>query len=139
MVTNIMWAQRFSCAHMKRSATFLTISSVALSMLAWEGAISHAWAEDASFAGKTINITIGFAAGGGVDLYGRTLGRHMAHYLPGAPTVVVVNQPGAGGVVALNEWSKRVDPSGLNVTIGAQSQTDPDALNRTHAKFSPID
>ena len=89
------------------------------------------------FAGKTINMTIGFAAGGGVDLYGRTLGRHLVRYLPGNPALVVLNQPGAGGVVALNEWSKRADPNGLSVTIGAQSQTDPDALNRTHAKFDP--
>ena len=58
-------------------------------------------------------------------------------YLPGNPTLVVLNQPGAGGVVALNDWDKRADPNGLSVTIGAQSQTDPDALIRTHARYHP--
>jgi tripartite-type tricarboxylate transporter receptor subunit TctC len=94
-------------------------------------------ADDVNFAGKTVNMTIGFAAGGGVDLYGRTLGRHLAQKLPGAPSVVVFNKPGAGGVVALNDWAARAEPNGLNVTIGAQSQTDPDALSRTKAKFDP--
>jgi tripartite-type tricarboxylate transporter receptor subunit TctC len=122
---------------MKRSIRSLTVCFVALSALAGEDATRYASADEVTFAGKTISMTIGFAAGGGVDLYGRTLGRHMARYLPGAPTLVVLNQPGAGGVVALNDWSKKADPSGLNVTVGAQSQTDPDALNRTHARFSP--
>jgi tripartite-type tricarboxylate transporter receptor subunit TctC len=90
---------------------------------------------DVSFAGKTITMTIGFSAGGGVDLYGRTLGRHLARYLPGHPGLIVLNQLGAGGVVALNDWANRAEPNGLFVTVGAQSQTDPDALIRTRAKY----
>ena len=82
-------------------------------------------------------MTIGFAAGGGVDLYGRMLGRHLVRYLPGQPGLVVLNQLGAGGVVALNDWSNRAPPNGLSVTIGAQSQSDPDALIRTNAKYNP--
>ena len=56
-------------------------------------------------------------------------------YLPGQPALVVLNQLGAGGVVALNDWANKAEPNGLFVTIGAQSQTDPDALIRTHAKY----
>jgi tripartite-type tricarboxylate transporter receptor subunit TctC len=48
-----------------------------------------------SFAGKTITMTIGFGAGGGVDLYGRMLGRHLTRYLPGHPGLIVLNQLGA--------------------------------------------
>jgi hypothetical protein len=40
-------------------------------------------------------------------------------------------------VVALNDWANKAQPDGLFATIGAQSQTDPDALMRTHAKFDP--
>jgi tripartite-type tricarboxylate transporter receptor subunit TctC len=93
--------------------------------------------DDVSFAGRTVTLTIGFAAGGGVDLYGRTLGRHLVRYLPGQPGLVVLNQLGAGGVAALNDWANRAQPNGLFVTIGAQSQSDPDALLRTNAKFDP--
>jgi tripartite-type tricarboxylate transporter receptor subunit TctC len=98
--------------------------------------IGHlAAAQDASFAGKTITMTIGFGAGGSVDLYGRMLGRYLVRNLPGQPGLIVVNQLGAGGVVALNDWSNKAQPNGLFITIGAQSQTDPDALIHTHAQY----
>lgn len=90
-----------------------------------------------SFAGKSIAMTIGFGSGGAVDLYGRTLGRYLVHYLAGQPGLIVVNQLGAGGVVALNDWTNKAEPNGLFVTVGAQSQSDPDALLRTHAKYDP--
>lgn len=91
--------------------------------------------EAPSFAGKTITMTIGFGAGGSVDLYGRTLGQYLVQHLPGHPSLVVFNQIGAGGVVALNSWAAKAEPNGLSVTIGAESQTDPDALFRTQAKY----
>jgi len=49
------------------------------------------------YRGKTINIIVGGAAGGGYDNYGRALGRHMSKYVPGNPSIVVQNMPGAGG------------------------------------------
>ncbi len=117
---------------MKRSFTTFGICSAGLVLACMN---LPAAAQDVSFAGKTITMTIGFAAGGGVDLYGRTLGRHLVRYLPGQPNLVVLNQLGAGGVVAMNDWANKAEPNGLSVTIGAQSQTDPDAVIRTHAKY----
>jgi tripartite-type tricarboxylate transporter receptor subunit TctC len=106
--------------------------------LALAGAVMPAVAaEDTSFAGKTITMTIGFAAGGGVDVYGRILGQAMTKYLPGNPNLVVLNQLGAGGVVALNSWVAKSQPDGLSVTIGAQSQSDPEAIFSTGAKYDP--
>ncbi len=123
---------------MKRSFISFGIYSASIVALAWAGVSHPAAAEDdVSFAGKTITMTIGFGAGGGVDLYGRMLGRHLARYLPGHPRLVVLNQLGAGGVVALNDWANKAEPNGLFVTIGAQSQTDPDAVIRTRAKYDP--
>jgi tripartite-type tricarboxylate transporter receptor subunit TctC len=112
------------------------ICSAALAGLPWVAVDTAAAAQqDVSFAGKSITMTIGFSAGGNVDVYGRMLGRHLARYLPGHPGLIVLNQLGAGGVVALNEWANRAEPNGLFATIGAQSQTDPDALLRTRAKY----
>ena len=48
------------------------------------------------YRGKTINIVVGSAVGGGFDGYARMLGRHFGKYIPGNPTVVVQNMPGAG-------------------------------------------
>ena len=54
-------------------------------------------AVDQFYRGKTINIYIGSSAGGGYDAYARALGRHMGKYIPGNPTIVPQNMPGAGG------------------------------------------
>jgi hypothetical protein len=123
---------------MKSAFISLGIYSASLVALAWAG-VSHPAAaqDDMSFAGKSISMTIGFGAGGGVDLYGRTLGRHLVRYLPGHPGLIVLNQLGAGGVVALNDWANKAEPNGLFVTIGAQSQTDPGAVIQTRAKYDP--
>src|SRR5262249_46686423 len=54
------------------------------------------------YKGKTIQIVVGFGAGGGYDLYARALGRHLGKYVPGHPTVVVQNMEGASSVRAAN-------------------------------------
>ena len=59
-----------------------------------------AGAQPAPFAGKTISMVIGFGPGGGYDLWGRTVGRHIGKHLPGHPGVVPQNMPGAGSYVA---------------------------------------
>lgn len=54
------------------------------------------------YGGKTIKLIVSSAPGGGYDAYGRTFARHFGKHLAGDPTIVVVNMPGAGGVVAAN-------------------------------------
>jgi tripartite-type tricarboxylate transporter receptor subunit TctC len=115
---------------------FLRRCAAGFIVVAWTIAPAAAQ-DDLSFAGKTVTMTVGFEAGSGPDLYGRLLGRHLTRYLPGQPGFVVLNQTGAGGVVAMNNWANKSEPNGLSVTIGAQSQTDPDALMRTQAKYDP--
>jgi len=48
------------------------------------------------YAGKTIEFDVGADVGGGYDIYARTLARHMGSHIPGNPTIVVKNMPGAG-------------------------------------------
>jgi len=54
--------------------------------------------EDTYFKGKEISISIGFGAGGGYDTYGRLMARHFGRFVPGNPTVIAKNEPGAGGM-----------------------------------------
>jgi tripartite-type tricarboxylate transporter receptor subunit TctC len=55
------------------------------------------------FAGKTINLLIGFGPGGANDVWARVISKHMPKYLPGNPTIVPQNYPGAGGLRLINE------------------------------------
>jgi len=50
------------------------------------------------YKGKTINILTGFSPGGGFDLNARVLSRHIGRHIPGNPSVVVQNMPGAGSL-----------------------------------------
>ena len=48
------------------------------------------------FAGKSVDLLIGAPPAGGYDIYARTLGRHLGRHIPGHPTIVAKNMPGAG-------------------------------------------
>ena len=54
------------------------------------------------YKGKTVQVVVGYGAGGGYDLHARLLARHLGRHLPGRPTVVVQNMPGAGSLRAAN-------------------------------------
>jgi tripartite-type tricarboxylate transporter receptor subunit TctC len=54
------------------------------------------------YQGKNIQFVVGGSAGGGYDTYTRLIARHFAQYVPGKPSVVVQNMPGAGMVIAAN-------------------------------------
>ncbi len=56
----------------------------------------------APFAGKTVTVLVGYTPGGGYDRVARIVARHLGRYLPGNPTVVVQNMPGANSIVAAN-------------------------------------
>lgn len=54
------------------------------------------------YRGREVSIYVGSSSGGGFDLYGRLVARHMNAHLPGSPTIVVKNMPGAGGIQQVN-------------------------------------
>jgi tripartite-type tricarboxylate transporter receptor subunit TctC len=52
------------------------------------------------YAGKTVDLIVGTPPGGGYDIYARALARHIGRHIPGQPTIVVKNMPGAGSAKA---------------------------------------
>lgn len=58
------------------------------------------------YRGKTVKMIVGFAAGGTYDVATRLVARHLGKYLPGNPTVIVENRPGASGLIVGNEIYK---------------------------------
>jgi tripartite-type tricarboxylate transporter receptor subunit TctC len=57
---------------------------------------AHAQGVESFYKGKQISLLIGFGPGGGNDIWGRTIARHMGRHIPGNPTMVAQNMPGAG-------------------------------------------
>ena len=75
------------------------------------GAISAAQAQTPAefYKGKTVDLYIGTSVGGGYDVYGRLLARHIGKHIPGNPTVTARNMEGAGGLRLAN-WLYNIAP-----------------------------
>lgn len=75
------------------------------------------------YKGRTVQLMIGYSAGGGYDAYGRTLARHLGKHIPGNPNVVVKNVPGAGSLVLMNQIANSLPNDGT--IIGAVNSGMP--------------
>jgi tripartite-type tricarboxylate transporter receptor subunit TctC len=104
------------------------------------GGLAHAQGEPVSFAGKRINLYIGFSATGfGYDTYGRALARYLGKYLPGNPTIVPQNKPGAGSLTLLNFLDNVAAKDGTEIgLVGRGAAMEPLLGGETSAaKFDP--
>jgi hypothetical protein len=101
-------------------------------------AASAAAAEDAvSFKDKTITMIVASSAGGGTDTSGRLIAPLLANRLPGKPTVIVRNVPGAQGITAMNYFVRQVVPDGLTATMASNTIADPLLFRRPQSQFDP--
>jgi tripartite-type tricarboxylate transporter receptor subunit TctC len=66
---------------------------------------------------KTMRIVAGFAPGGGYDRISRILAKYLPKYIPGHPTILVENMPGAGSFIAANYLYNIAKPDGLTIGI----------------------
>jgi tripartite-type tricarboxylate transporter receptor subunit TctC len=83
----------------RRVQTLIIIALESALLLAMAGAAGAQTVGD-FYRDRTVALTIGLPAGGGYDTYARLLARHLGRFIPGNPTVVPMNLPGAGGVRA---------------------------------------
>src|SRR5688500_10302548 len=76
---------------------------------------TSAFSQESFYKDKVIRVVVATAAGGGYDLYTRTMARHLRKYIPGEPTIVVENMPGAGHLIGANYVYKVAKPDGLTM------------------------
>src|SRR5215467_6937723 len=81
---------------------YLLASFVAVLSAAILAAEASAQTPEQFYAAKTIDFVIGYPPGGSNDTFGRLLARHLSKHIPGKPTIVPKNQPGAGSFLAVN-------------------------------------
>ena len=72
------------------------------------------------FAGKTVTIVVGYGAGSGYDINARFVARHIARHIPGKPTVIVRNMPGAGSQNAGNHVANLAPKDGTTLGVVAR-------------------
>jgi tripartite-type tricarboxylate transporter receptor subunit TctC len=85
--------------------------------------------------GKNVSVIIGFGPGGGYDLWGRTVARHIGRHLPGKPGVVPQNMPGAGSYVAASHIYGAAPKDGTVIGIIARDAALGPLSNAPGARF----
>ena len=72
---------------------------------------------DDFYRGKSIQLMIGYGPGGGYDVYGRLLARHIGRHIPGNPHIIAQNMPGAASIVALRHLDALAPKDGTVATL----------------------
>lgn len=101
-------------------------------------ALGHApaGAED-FYKGRNLRMLVGFSPGGGYDTYTRYIGRHISQYIPGNPTPVVQNMPGAGSLITANYIYKRAKPDGATLGVWSPALIFARAMGDRKVKIDP--
>ena len=99
-------------------SVFFSRTSIAAAVAAMVFALTPASARaDDFYKGRQINFIISADVGNSYDTFGRMIARHLPRFIPGKPTVIVQNMPGAGGLRATN-WLYNVAPKdGLTISM----------------------
>jgi tripartite-type tricarboxylate transporter receptor subunit TctC len=83
-------------------------------------------------------VIVPFNAGGGIDIYARLLARHLGKHVPGNPTVVVQNRPGAGGISGLNYLTNVAPKDGTFIATMTPPNAVAPLMGSSAAKFDPL-
>jgi tripartite-type tricarboxylate transporter receptor subunit TctC len=82
----------------------------------WSATTTHAAAQESFYRGKTVTLVVGYSAGGGYDQYARLLARHFGRHIPGNPTVIVQNMPGAASMTSVRYLDANAPKDGTVIT-----------------------
>lgn len=120
---------------MKVAARIIRLFSiVAISI----GFVSDLRAAASHYEGKTIRIIVGTSPGGGYDTYTRLIARHLGNHIPGGPSIIVDNMPGAGGTLSANYMFKVAKPDGLTIGHFVGGQFLQQLLGRPGIEFDAL-
>lgn len=106
-------------------------------ILGLSGACAAARAEppDEFFKKTRMTIVVGSEEGGSLSLYARLVAKHIAPYIPGNPSIIVQNIPGASGLVAANTFANRLPRDGSTILLPHKDTVLAQMLETDRAKF----
>jgi tripartite-type tricarboxylate transporter receptor subunit TctC len=115
---------------------FRTLAALTMALLTATSTTAFAQSDVADFyRGKTVRLIIGYGPGGGYDVYGKFFARYLGEHIPGNPTVIPQNMPGAGSRSAAN-WLYKVAPKdGTVLAVLSQATPADQALGQPGIQF----
>ena len=113
-----------------------TVASFSMAVLLAQPAAAQTAEE--FYKGKALTLVVGNGPGGGFDVFGRLLARYIGRYVPGNPSVVVQNMPGAGSLVAANYLYNVAPKDGTSFGLIARNMPLLGLLgNNSNVRFDP--
>src|SRR5215472_15049068 len=88
--------------------------------------------------GKKLRLVVGVGVGSGYDINARLLARHLAAHIPGQPTIVVQNQPGAGSLTMTNALYHTGPFDGTVMGASFNGMPTTPLLQPTGVRFDPV-
>mgnify|MGYP001195915338 CR=1 FL=1 len=116
----------------------LPVVVVALLAILLPSSLASAQSVEAFYKGRQISLIIGGGAGGGYDVYYRTLARHMGRHIPGNPSFVAKNQPAAGGLAAASAIYTTAEKDGGTIGAFANNVTMDPLFGAVGARYDPL-
>jgi tripartite-type tricarboxylate transporter receptor subunit TctC len=90
------------------------------------------------YKGRTVTLIVGFAPGGINDIAGRIVARHIGHFIPGQPNVIVQNLPGAGGLATANRLYNIAERDGSVIAGLGRSVPQLAIQGAPNVSFDPL-
>jgi tripartite-type tricarboxylate transporter receptor subunit TctC len=120
------WQLKAEFAVIVRIAVVAVVAAILASLVLGATQPRSAQAQADFFRGKTLTMLIGYTSGGGYDLYARVLSKHMGRHIPGSPSIVPQNMPGAGSLRVANVLYNTASKDGLTIgMIGRGMAMEP--------------
>ena len=114
---------------------------ITLTLIVAAPAVAQPATSDATadfYRGKTLTVVVGHESGTGYDFFGRSLARHFGRFIPGSPTVVVQNTPGAGGLKTANWLYNAAPKDGTTVSVFAPETAFKPLFGDAAAMFDSV-
>src|SRR5579871_1486184 len=109
----------------------------ALAVVRIASAPAAAQTADDFYKGKQIRFIVGTAAGQDYDSWARLIGRHITRFIPGSPTLIVENMPGAGHILATNYLFNLAPRDGTVIGMVSRNMTEAALTRQPNVRFEP--
>jgi tripartite-type tricarboxylate transporter receptor subunit TctC len=111
------------------------IIAAALTLVFSAGRQTQAQTPEQFYKGKNFDVVIGYPPGGSNDTFGRLIARHIGKYIPGNPSVIPRNMPGAGSFLAANQMTNVLQKDGSAIAICAPTLALDEKLGTQGVRF----
>ncbi len=120
---------------MRTPKPFKFVGFLAAVAIAGQAGTGAAESPESFYKGKNLSLVIGYAPGGGYDIYARLVARHYGAFIPGKPTIVPQNKPGSGSLTAANYLYNVAPKDGSVVAAIGQAVYFMQVLERPKIRF----